>query len=109
MGREESRTIAAEDARKSGRIHDRLSEADRAALHAARRRRDLVRARHQLSGHGAVHARHPSDRLPSEALDYAALRRVRLGVRHQPALQIPARTRADWTFDRLRFADADGL
>ena len=34
---EESGTIAAEDAGKSGRIHDRFSEADRAALHAARR------------------------------------------------------------------------
>jgi len=30
-------------------------------------------------------------------------------VRHQPALQIPARTRTDGAFDRLRFADADGL
>src|SRR5581483_8480796 len=57
----------------------------------------------------ALHARDPSDGLPREDLDDAAVRRFRLGLRHQCAVQVSARAWADRAFDGLRPADADGL
>ena len=57
----------------------------------------------------SVHARHPSHDVPGPALDDAAVRRVRHGRGHEPALQVPARARADGAVGRVRLPHADGL
>ena len=54
----------------------------------------------------AVHARHPSDRLPKPPVDDAHVRGVRLRRGHQPALPPAAGRGADRALDRLRHADA---
>ena len=59
-------------------------------------------------GRVPVHARHPPDRLPRQALDDAAVRRVRHARGDQRALQGAARGRRHRPERRVRPADADG-
>ena len=47
--------------------------------------------------------------VPRQALDDAAVRRLRYGRGDERALPLPARSRADRTVDGVRHADADGL
>ena len=65
-------------------------------------------ARPQPSRRVSLHPRHPSDRLPRQALDDAAVRRVRHAGRDQRALQGAARGRRHRPERRVRSADADG-
>ena len=62
-----------------------------------------------LPGAYPVHARHPPHGLSRQAVDDAAVRRLRQRARHERALQVPARARTDGTLDGVRFPDADGL
>ena len=67
-----------------------------------------LRARHRRPGRVSLHARHPSDRLPRQALDDAAVRRVRHAGGDQRALQGAAARRRHRAERRVRPADADG-
>ena len=67
-----------------------------------------LRARPRRSRRLPVHARHPRDRLPRQALDDAAVRRVRHARSDQRALSAPARSRRHRPQRRVRSADADG-
>ena len=53
-----------------------------------------------------LHARHPPDRLPRQALDDAHVRRLRQRRGDQRALQVSAGAGPDRPLDRLRYADA---
>ena len=63
-------------------------------------------ARHRRARRVPVHARHPSHRLPRQAVDDAAVRRLRQRRRHQPALPLSAGAGPDRPLGRLRPADA---
>ena len=95
--------------RSAGRAlqHD-LGPRERAALHA-RGRRDRPRPRPRLPRRLPVHPRRLSVDVPRQALDDAAVRRLRHRRGDEPALPLPARARADRPLDGLRHADADGL
>ena len=56
-----------------------------------------------------VHARRLSVDVPRQALDDAAVRRLRHRGGDERALPLPARPRPDRALDRVRHADADGL
>ena len=85
----------------SGRPIDRLYTAD--DLAGLR-----LRARPQRSGRVSLHARHPPDRLPRQALDDAAVRRLRHAGGDQRALQDAAGGGRHRPERRVRSADADG-
>ena len=89
-------------------LHDDVGAAGRAPLHA-RRRRDRLRARPRLPGGLSVHARGLSLHVPGEALDDAAVRRLRHRRGDERPLPLPARARADRALDGVRHADPDGL
>ncbi len=55
-----------------------------------------------------VHARHPRVDVPREAVDDAAVRRLRQRGRHQPALPVPSRPRPDRPVGGVRHAHPDG-
>ena len=56
-----------------------------------------------------VHARRLSVDVPRQALDDAAVRRLRDGGGDERALPLPARSRPDRALDGVRHADVDGL
>ena len=62
----------------------------------------------RLAGGVSVHPRHPLDRLPRQALDDSAVRRLRVGSRHQRTLPPAAGRRRRRPQRRLRHAHADG-
>ena len=62
-----------------------------------------------LPGEYPVHPRHPPDDVSRQALDDAPVRRLRQRRRHQRAVQVPARARADRALGRVRLSDPDGL
>ena len=86
----------------SGRPIERLYTPDE------RRGARLRAATSRDPGAVPVHARHSPDRLPRQAVDDAAVRRVRHARGDQRALQAAARGRRHRAERRLRSADADG-
>ena len=87
---------------------DDLRGRERAALHP-RERRDRLGARPRLPRRVSLHARRLPVDVPRQALDDAAVRRLRHRRGDERALPLPARARADGALDGLRHADADGL
>ena len=97
------------DARARRRaVLDHLGPRERAAL-LARERRHRLRRDARLPGGLSVHARRLPVDVPREALDDAAVRRLRHGRGDERAFPLPARARADRSLDGLRHADVDGL
>ena len=97
-GAEDRRERAAEFTTISGRPIER-------ALHGRRRRGHRSPA---SPGRVSLHARHPRDRLSRQALDDAAVCRLRHARGDQRALQGAARGGRHRAERRLRSADADG-
>ncbi len=62
-----------------------------------------------LSRAAAIYPRHSRQRIPRQALHHAAILRLRLAGRNQPALQVPARKRREWTVGGFRSPHAHGL
>ena len=91
-------------------LHHDFRRSDSPPLHAGRSPRRLERRKiSRLSRPAALHARHSRHRISRQALHHAAVLRLRLAGRNQPALQVSARTRRRRAFRGFRFAHADGL
>ncbi len=88
--------------------HRTRETSGRTAVYAGERRVDRLRARPRRSGAVPVHARHSLHRLPRQALDDAAVCRVRDAGRDQRALPSAARGGRHRAQRRVRSADADG-
>ena len=94
--------------RSGGAVLDDLRAGERAARDAGHGRGRL-RPRPRLPGRLSVHARRLSVDVPRQAVDDAAVRRLRHGGGDERALPVPARARPDGALDGVRHADADGL
>ena len=89
-------------------FHHGLGPSHRAPLHAHRPRRSRLPTRPQRSRCVSLHAWHPSFRLSRQALDDAAVRRLRHAGGDQRPLQGAAAGGRHRAERRLRSADADG-
>ena len=90
-------------------LSDHFRSADRTALHRREHSRNsTTTASSAMPGTFPVHARHSSVRLSRQAVDDAAVCRVRDAGGHQPAISRAAGGRRDGLERRLRSADADG-
>ena len=99
----------AETPERADALHAR-SRAGRSSgcTRAGRHRRLRLRARPRRPRRVPLHARHPRHRLPRQALDDAAVCRVRHAGGHQPALSAAAGRGWHRAERRVRPADADG-
>ena len=79
-------------------------------LHAGRSPRGLERGKVSgISRRSSVHSRYSRNGISWQALHHAAVFRLRVAGRDQPALQISAGARRQRPFRRIRLAYADGL
>ena len=106
---EKTRQGLREDAGVEEGLDHGLGRAGRAARGPGYAARLRLRARPRLAGGVPLHPRRAADRLPRQALDDAAVRRLRHGEADQRALPLPPRARADRALDGLRPADAQRL
>ena len=92
----------------TSRFTNSEQEVNRASTRAPRYRRP-ARSGSWLARLVSVHSRDSSDRISRQALDDAPVRRIWQRHGHERALQVPARSRTNGSFSRVRFSDADGL
>ena len=94
---------------RQGELFSTISGLENEPLYTLRVRRHRPRPRPRLPGRLPVHARGVPVDVPREALDDAAVRRLRDRRGDERALPLPAGARTDRPLDGLRHADADGL
>ena len=108
MGARNARTCAEGVARTRRLVHDDLRTSDRTPLHRGGSCRNRLRPGHQRPRQFSLHARHSCHRLPRQAVDVTAVRRVRNARGYQPSLPGASQGRRHRPECRVRSADADG-
>ena len=94
---------------RQGELSSTISGLENEPLYSPGHRRRRLRPRPRLSRRLSLHARRLPVDVPREAVDDAAVRRLRHRRGDERALPLPARARPDGPLDRLRHADPDGL
>ena len=108
MGARDARACAGAVARARRLLHDDLRTSDRTPLHAGRSCRDRRRPGHRRPWSFSLHTRHSCHRLPRQAVDAAAICRVRYARGNQPPLPGAPQGGRHRPERGVRSADADG-